>query len=248
MVHMNSGGIAHCHPDWSWDTRQRPFQDYDLWCVFAGQGQLRTPTQTFQIGSGDCFILPPNQGYVGRHNAQNPLHVIFIHFTPKTDIQQPILHRKLSNLSTLQHLLTRAVTLFQDGQINQANGWLQAALQEVQYQEIYQPSDKSASQIDALCDHIRAHPEHTYRVKELSAKLNLSTDHFTRLFKKSRGTTPRNFILNARIDTAQNLLQASNHSIARIADILGYSDVYYFSKQFKTRTGLTPTQFRKHRT
>lgn len=66
----------------------------------------------------------------------------------------------------------------------------------------------------------------------------------SRVFKQVTGSLPRDFIIQVRIDRAKQLLRESSLSIGEIADALGYPDVFFFSRQFKNRSGLSPTHFR----
>ena len=52
-------------------------------------------------------------------------------------------------------------------------------------------------------------------------------------------------IINAKIDLAKNLLLSSEQKISLIAKSLGYSDVTHFIRQFKAKTGVSPSKFRK---
>jgi AraC-like DNA-binding protein len=56
--------------------------------------------------------------------------------------------------------------------------------------------------------------------------------------------THADFIVEARLNRARQLLLESTLSVSQIADELGYEDVFFFSRQFKERTGRTPTEYR----
>lgn len=43
----------------------------------------------------------------------------------------------------------------------------------------------------------------------------------------------------------RELLSGSAHPVARIPEILGYGDVYHFSRQFHAETGVTPSVYRR---
>lgn len=68
-----------------------------------------------------------------------------------------------------------------------------------------------------------------------------------RLFLESEKTSIRDYFIRQKIEKAKELLTYEEKSTTRIADMLGYSSVQYFSKQFKEYTGLSPTEFRKRR-
>jgi AraC-like DNA-binding protein len=68
---------------------------------------------------------------------------------------------------------------------------------------------------------------------------------FTRQFRKSVGTSPIAWLRYERIKQAKRRLVDSDDAIKEVARQVGYSDQYFFSKDFKKMTKLTPTQFRE---
>lgn len=251
QVRPNSAGITACALDWSWDTANHPPDDYDLWTVIQGKGEMVSGDTDFPLGPGDCFLLRPQGRYIATHDSDNPLTVIHVHF----DFHQPSenkrfpFHRKLSSLGFIRDLLTRSVLSFQERNRNESAFWLTAALREIQQQD--QRSQSVAhlqgrmEKIEQICQNIRNNPEANHRLTDLAGSVGVSTDHFTRLFKQTKDLTPRDFILRTRIESAQSLLQVSSYSVTRIAELLGYTDVYYFSKQFTAKVGVSPTAYRR---
>lgn len=52
--------------------------------------------------------------------------------------------------------------------------------------------------------------------------------------------TPKAYIINFRIQYACELLKSGKYRISDVADIVGYRDVYYFSKSFKKSRAFLP--------
>jgi AraC-like DNA-binding protein len=82
------------------------------------------------------------------------------------------------------------------------------------------------------------------RVSDLAALSGMSESHFSRLFKSCIGTSPIDWLRRERINQAKHRLIESEDPIKEIARQVGYSDQFFFSKDFKKMTLLTPTQFR----
>ncbi len=58
------------------------------------------------------------------------------------------------------------------------------------------------------------------------------------------GRSIENYIIEIRIARARELLAGSGKTVNEIGQQLGYSNVYFFSRQFKEKTGMSPTEFR----
>lgn len=82
------------------------------------------------------------------------------------------------------------------------------------------------------------------RVSDLAVLSGMSESHFSRLFKACIGTSPIDWLRRERINQAKHRLIESEDPIKEIARQVGYSDQFFFSKDFKKMTKLTPTQFR----
>lgn len=79
----------------------------------------------------------------------------------------------------------------------------------------------------------------------LSAEFGYCSDHIRRVYKEAYGCTPMDFLQDFRISHAKKLLR--NMPIYSVTDVsvqCGYADRFYFSRVFKGRTGLTPSQYR----
>ena len=83
-----------------------------------------------------------------------------------------------------------------------------------------------------------------HTVESLSQIAGLSPTHFSRLFKEAFGTSPIDWLRRERISQAKRRLADTSDDIKEIAEQVGYNDRYFFSKDFKKHTGITPSQFR----
>jgi AraC-like DNA-binding protein len=83
------------------------------------------------------------------------------------------------------------------------------------------------------------------RVAELAAQVGMPESSFTRQFRKATGTSPIAWLRQERIKQAKRRLLESDDPIKEVARQVGYSDQYFFSKDFKKMTKLTPSQFRE---
>jgi AraC-like DNA-binding protein len=78
----------------------------------------------------------------------------------------------------------------------------------------------------------------------VAAHAGYSRYHFLRAFKEAYGETPGQYLTHRRIERAEEMLRAADLSVTEICHLVGFSSLGTFSARFKTRTGLTPSEYR----
>lgn len=76
-------------------------------------------------------------------------------------------------------------------------------------------------------------------------KFGISPATVYRLFKKHLDNSPIDYLIRKKMMIAEELLESSNHSIKEIAEKLGYANQFFFSTEFKRKTGLSPRNYRQ---
>lgn len=81
-------------------------------------------------------------------------------------------------------------------------------------------------------------------VEDMASKNQLSTSHFSSLFRKSTGMSPLDYFIHLKIQRACILLSESEVKIKDIAMEIGYDDPFHFSRLFKKNIQVSPNQYR----
>lgn len=92
---------------------------------------------------------------------------------------------------------------------------------------------------------LRANADDELRIETVAAEANLSAFHFLRTYKKAFGISPHQEILNIRLEKAHKLMSLGKFSLGRIAIESGFGDLSSFSKAFRQRFGIAPSQSEK---
>ena len=87
-------------------------------------------------------------------------------------------------------------------------------------------------------------PDYNWSIDGISRQLNLSMSYFQHIYKRLFGTSVINDVINSRISHSKKLLLGTDLPVKKIADLCGYEYDVYFMRQFKSRTGLTPKEYR----
>ena len=127
--------------------------------------------------------------------------------------------------------------------LNESLGRLFLAL----YTHLYRSSAARApvDPIRKVHDYIHKHYHERLSLGRMAALAGLSPNYLSRRFKARNNATPIHYQHGLRIRAAANLLTTTEYPIKQIADIVGFSDVYFFSRTFKKVQGVPPGQWRK---
>ena len=82
-------------------------------------------------------------------------------------------------------------------------------------------------------------------LNEISFKIGFSKSYIKSQFKKKTGSSIIQYYIDMKIDKAKKLLSQQKYTVSEISDMLGFGSIYYFSRQFKLQTDMSPTEYIK---
>jgi AraC-like DNA-binding protein len=104
--------------------------------------------------------------------------------------------------------------------------------------------DARLRQLHAVRQQFESHPERDLAQEDCASQCHYSSSHFSRRFRAEFGETFARYKLTCRIDRACELLLVPGLSVSDVATLVGFTDPSYFTRIFRQRMGLTPSQFR----
>jgi len=84
-------------------------------------------------------------------------------------------------------------------------------------------------------------------IEDVAKHIHLSIFYFSRLFKEKTGVTYTEYLIELRLEKSKMLLLTTNDTVASIAKRVGYAETNSFSRLFKSRVGISPSQYRLSR-
>ena len=93
-------------------------------------------------------------------------------------------------------------------------------------------------------DLMEAHLEDPVPIPKLCSKLQVSQRHLGRVFKRYVGKTPVHYYRDIRLDRARGLVTQTEMKLSEIAVASGFTNQVHFSRSYRERFGLSPTQDR----
>lgn len=239
--------------NWRWTTTIHGY--YNLWIALRGSGTMRVDGLEFPITPGTAFVLAPGQSVDAGHDPADPIHNLAVHFHALDSRGRSVAPRefplagvKISD-SILVESTGRALARLYGGNGKDtapcADAWAYALVLQI-IRDTHEPRrDPMDECILRIAERIRAHPARPASIHALAAEAGLSRVQFTRRFYRVTGMPPNRFVIHRRIERAVHLIEHSPLKLADIAETLGYSDLYFFSRQFKAVKGFPPSRLRR---
>ncbi|MFB3890658.1 MAG: helix-turn-helix domain-containing protein [Phycisphaerae bacterium] len=99
----------------------------------------------------------------------------------------------------------------------------------------------------AVLSEVAGAPGAPFSVQDLADRCSVSSDHFTRLFERELGLTPRQFMRESRMRLAAMLLTGQPaRSVKEVARLTGYTTVQAFSRAFREALDTSPASFQRN--
>ncbi len=113
--------------------------------------------------------------------------------------------------------------------------------QEEPQQEL--PPARERQLVEEAMRYIAAHCREGLSVGDVAGGINISPSYLTALFQKCLHRAPGDYIRRVRLEESREMIREGGLNMTQIAQLLHYSTVYHFSRQFKENLGITPTQY-----
>ncbi|WP_166355160.1 helix-turn-helix domain-containing protein [Phytoactinopolyspora limicola] len=104
-----------------------------------------------------------------------------------------------------------------------------------------------ADMIDDLIHYVSRNLTEDLSVAKLAQRYAVSESHLRRVVREWTGLAPRDYVVQARLRRAKELLEA-RYKVGEAAAAVGYQDAFYFSRLFHKHVGHSPTDFLRART
>ena len=258
-------------PHGKWHNGARPANHIVLYCT-EGEIHMKIENELFHVEAGDLLLIPkktfyqPLDGgscrYYFLHFEVSELHdieatpsaIIISHHTGLTDgygytciTTYPSIikvRRFIRNIPyPMKEIFQRAAKLRPNASFTDQL-LLDHLLRELLI-FMGEPNFKQHNKhLIEIMDYIDHHYSEPLCLSALGEHFSLSPSYIARLFKTDLSCKPSEYINQVRISAAKTMLSQTNLTVTEIAERVGYSDVYYFSKIFKRIVGCSPLKAR----
>jgi transcriptional regulator GlxA family with amidase domain len=110
---------------------------------------------------------------------------------------------------------------------------------------VHRPTAQDETTLEPLLRWLADNLDRELTLDEIARQALLSTRTLNRRFREQTGTTPRQWLLRARVRRAQELLETTHHPVARIGTLVGFGSAATFRERFRRHVGTSPRAYRE---
>lgn len=248
-------------------------ETHDFWeLVYVDKGEIivTADENEFSLSPGQIFFHKPNQWHTLKANGEIAPNMVIISFGCTSSAMSFFEDKLLSVGQTQKSLISKIISEFSNAFSTPLDAHTTTTLQRnpeslagsEQLIKMYlsellilfmrdndvgqysmSKSNRLNSNLEFILSHMNANISKMMTLSEISAYSGMSKSAVSSLFTTSLGMGPIDYFIKMKIDLAKKYIREDNYNITQIADMLGYSSIHYFSRQFKKTTGMSPSQY-----
>ncbi|MCI5700120.1 MAG: AraC family transcriptional regulator [Lachnospiraceae bacterium] len=237
-----SAGYEKCAPNHYFGPWIR--NHYIFHYVQSGKGYFIREKEQYSLKPGDVFLIRPSELCKYYADAKEPWCYIWIGFTGKR-AEEFLASTIFKNNCCVAHAPHTKYLFSEIQNARYAHISLGFFLLSKIYELFLLLNDKKTENeyVEQALHYISTHYMEDITVEKIAKLLNIDRRHLGRLFLAQTGITPKEYLINVRLQNAANLLRNTSYSAAEVSRLVGYSDYCSFFKIFKKRYGVTPSDF-----
>ncbi|MBQ9337475.1 MAG: helix-turn-helix transcriptional regulator [Lentisphaeria bacterium] len=248
--------------------RPCPLSDNDLWVFDAGSGVMNMIGGRTPLNKNSILWMRPGHVYEVEQDPDDPIGHVWFHFElvrPDGSFYYPAVEEMPETFDCFNHAhwhamgrnIARLLAVSRRADIQPelksdimktASAMLRSMLMGIDLCSGLTGSGGTSADAGLIAVQAAEYlddPHHLFLPIQAVAKhFSLSRNRFTQIFSAFWHISPQDYQIEKRIARAKQLLRFSDFTLSGIAGSLGYSDRFFFSRQFKEKTGMSPGEFR----
>lgn len=242
-------GFQECPSSHGFGPASREY--YLLHFIVYGKGKFKVEDKIYNLSKGNIFIIRPNEITYYEADKEEPWKYIWIGF--EID-KEGVLFEKSSflNKDTLYSQASEYIfkNMLESEKFEISKElFLTSKLYELFSIIMEEEKNKSINNFPKIYvikaeSYILANYMHDITVESISKFLGINRGYFSTIFKKATGKSPKQYIVDVRLEKAARFLLENNFTASEAARSTGYSDIFNFSKMFKRKFGVSPLHYK----
>lgn len=225
-----------------------------IYCV-EGRGWVNQGGYRQEIGPSDFVLIPSGTPHRYGADPEDPWTIYWIHFGGETAsyivdlIRQgkPRLLYDDNRFRLFEDIYTNLEKGYGSDTLRYVNMIFYHFLSSLLYEDKFIPTGgrSETDAIDKVIGLMQQKSHGLLSLGEMADFADLSTSHFSSVFRKRTGHSPVEYFNHLKIQKACQYLLFTPMTVKEVAQTLGMSDPYYFSRMFTKWMGYSPTEYRE---
>lgn len=202
------------------------------------------------VRANDIIFLPENSNYTVRDDSPGACYAINFKLREQV-LPKPFVFRSKSGASLTDRFAAAEKEFRRKGAgyMLKCKSELYCILYQItrEHSQSYAPVSKKRLLEPAISYIHNYYSKGDIGIGFLSELCGFKESYFRRTFALCYGTSPVRYINRLKLARAKELLAENEYSVATVAELSGFGNVYYFCRFFKKETGATPTEYAESR-
>ncbi len=215
--------------------------------ILSGKGTFTANGVTHHLHAGQCFVIRPKESTVYESDSEEPWHYVWIGFSAGITMPEILKTKPFFEGEIYERIFSKmlGVATKKDDRECFLCGCIAELLAHL-FEENRSPLSATSQAMEQAKNCIESeYMSSALTVNALAKRLHLNRSYFSTAFRNYAGVSPQEYLNAYRLERAAQLLQHSDMSVAQIAMATGYADFCNFSRMFKRRFGISPSQYAK---
>ena len=245
-------GEEQCKPNHYWGAGVRA--NYLIHYVISGTGVYYVGANKFTLKQGQIFVIFPGSIVKYQADSKNPWRYTWIEFsgTEASEVFTKLgitYHNPVYTVANSTALLSVLRSMPTERNANLCENFnFSAKLYEfmsILAEETNNDEKTENLYLTTATRYIKAHYTEDVTVAQIAEYIGISRKYLFAIFKNALNVSPKDYIIDYRVKKACEFLKDKTLPIGNVAYSVGYKDPLTFSKMFKLKTGVSPTEYRE---
>ncbi|MDP4087870.1 MAG: AraC family transcriptional regulator [Bacillota bacterium] len=243
---------------WKLDDRMN---FYNIMLLYDGHAEFTSNNTTVQATSGDLLFYKLGDIRKAHSFAENPMKCFAVDFLYTCPVYQDgqwkfvgselpfSFHQRIED----KYLFSRLVDLFSRlsrsyystknaSGVNERLVFSEILTLLFQYKEGNEFNYSNTRKVDKVINYMTENYMENITLQQLAEQSQISPSYLGNIFKKVTGKSAIEYLINIRINKAKFLLK-DGFTVSETSKLVGFNDIFYFSKAFKQHEGISPSQY-----
>jgi len=261
-INLDYCGFEKCHSGYSFGPFVR--SHYVLHMVEEGCGTLQKDGRTWEIGKDQAFLIRPGENATYQADKKDPWKYMWIGFhglraeemMTQAGFSNEIAVIRIDNMDRISEAmksmlskqdLTPSAALARTADLYMILSLLIENREKAETVGRSGDESNDYQYVRRAVDIITRSYRNHIKVAEIAREIGISRNYLSSIFKRELGLTPQEFLIDYRMEVAAMLLRNTENPVNVIALEVGYGDPLSFSKTFRKKWEMSPSEYRQRK-